>query len=175
MRQRSWRALGRFELEWHSPSSKYGTHACRCPMWRKIVRNHRGNCLRIVDLPGPSAMWIQWSAIYQCSRVHEGKRKRVGSKLDMRQKEVLLTAPPTSYSSQLTRVPLRLMSNECSFTPKVCRRTFNISSVKFNELALNGNVNVNSVYLLKVGSQVQLYAARFLRNYSSCDETMQLP
>lgn len=88
---------------------------------------------------------------------------------------MLLTAPPTSYSSQLTRVPLRLMSNECSFTPKVCRRTFNISSVKFNELALNGNVNVNSVYLLKVGSQVQLYAARFLRNYSSCDETKQRP
>ena len=39
-----------------------------------------------------------------------------------------LTAPPTSYSNQLTCVPLRLMSNEYSFTPNVCSRTFNISS-----------------------------------------------
>ena len=39
-----------------------------------------------------------------------------------------LTAPPTSYSNQLTCVPLRLMSNECSLTPSVCNRTLSISS-----------------------------------------------
>lgn len=42
--------------------------------------------------------------------------------------EMRLTAPPTSYSNQLTCVPLRLMSKECSLTPSVCKRTFRMSS-----------------------------------------------
>ena len=58
----------------------------------------------------------------------EDEGRSLNREFETQKKSSELTAPPTSYSNQLTRVPLRLISNECSFTPSVCSLTFNISS-----------------------------------------------
>ena len=68
-----------------------------------------------------------------------------------------LTAPPTSYSSQLTCVPLRLMSNECSLTPSVCSRTFRISPK--SRLHISPVLSRRGAYLLMADSRLRQYDA----------------